>query len=541
MWYPYLAILLASLLNAFPSTEFKVEKMNDRINSPYDEINPVVSLDGKTIYFTRVGHPAFNKTLQVLDQDYSKVLNYQDYRKQLQEIYWQLGDSQDQNPVESTFNQDIWIATATSGEFELIEHPNYPLNSALPNSICAVTTDPNTVVILNQFFKDGSMYKGFSFAKRNGHGWHFPEPLYIYDYDNVEPDVNLTLSKDNEVMILSLNRKDSHGQQDLYVSFRIHTNLWSSPVHMGPVVNTAFRETTPFISDDKRHLFFASNRTGGFGGSDIFISERLDDSWTNWSMPVQLPAPINSTDDDAQPFLNQHSGYLYFTSTRDGSSDIFRTRFTETKAELAPPVERRLVTCTIFDSHSGQPVSGKVTFGPVHEDFHLTEMELGENGGLIELKYNSIMKFLPEKEGYISREVRLDPIMLSEDKTINLTLDPLVVHGKISLNPIYFMRGKDRILSSSYQELDRLADILSAHPNLHIQIDGHSDNFGDKWALYQLSEKRSSAVKAYLVKKGVNAARIKTKGYGPSRPLTDNSSEAMKAQNRRVEVIITKV
>ncbi|MDH3648337.1 MAG: OmpA family protein [Saprospiraceae bacterium] len=541
MWYPYIAIILSSLFASIPFTDFEVEKMNTRINSPYDEINPVVSLDGKTIYFTRVGHPAFDKTLQVLDQDYSKVLSYKEYRKQLQEIYSQLGDNHNQNPMNSTFNQDIWIAKATSGEFDRIEHPKYPLNSALPNSICAVTTDPSTVVILNQFFKDGSMYKGFSFATKNGEGWHFPEPLHIYDYDNVDPDVNLTLSKDNEIMILSLGRKDSHGQQDLYVSFRIHTNLWSSPVHMGPLINTAFRETTPFISDDKRHLFFASDRAGGMGDSDIFISERLDESWTNWSVPIQLPAPINSPADDGQPFLNHRSGYLYFTSKRDGSSDIFRSRFTKPKAKVAPASARTTVACQIVNSQTGEPVHGKITFGPVDEDFHLTEQEVSKKGAIIEIAKQGILKFYPEKEGFIGREIRLDPSTFSADNTIKLSIDPLVVKGKISLNPIYFMRGKDRILSSSYTELDRLGVILNQHPGLHIRIDGHTDNFGDKWALYQLSENRSIAVKNYLIRRGVQASRIKTKGWGPTRPLTDNSNEELKSQNRRVEVIITKV
>ncbi len=207
-----------------PEPLYNLEKLNSRINTQYDEINPVVSLDGQTIYFTRVGHPSFDKTLKVNDDDWSKTLSFKDYSLKLQEIYKALGERNSSNPVSSSFNQDIWIAGTDREPFDKVEHPSYPLNSALPNSVCAVTTDPSTIVIVNQFFKDGSMQKGFSFAKRGvKNSWKFPEPLFIYDYYNIDEGVNLTLSKDNEVMILSLARKDGEGQNDLYVSFRVHT------------------------------------------------------------------------------------------------------------------------------------------------------------------------------------------------------------------------------------------------------------------------------------------------------------------------------
>ena len=195
---------------------YAVEKLRGQINTCYDEINPFVSLDGKTMYFTRVGHPSFDKTLKVDHEDYAETLDFHAYESALKDVYLQLGESESHDPVSSPFNQDIWIAHSQFGTFDQIIHPGYPLNSALPNSVCAVTTDPNTIVIVNQFYKDGSMQKGFSFAKKNAwENWRFPEPLYIYDYYNLEPGVNLTLSRDNEVMILSMNRHDALGGSDL--------------------------------------------------------------------------------------------------------------------------------------------------------------------------------------------------------------------------------------------------------------------------------------------------------------------------------------
>jgi outer membrane protein OmpA-like peptidoglycan-associated protein len=536
-------LFLVGLFTHDTGPVYQVEKLHNRINTIYDETNPVISLDGKNIYFTRVGHPSFEKTLTMNHEDCSTSLTFSDYKKTLSDIYSQLGESPDVNPFSSSFNQDIWIAKTNQSEFDHIVHPSYPLNSALPNSVCAITTSPNTIVILNQFFKDGSMYKGFSFAKENHEGWQFPEPIFIYDYNNIEPGVNLTLSKDNEVMVLSMGEEKSYGQNDLYVSFRIHTTLWSAPIHMGPSINTAYREMTPFISDKKQFLFFSSNRPGGVGGNDIYVSERLDDSWTNWSTPVALPNPINSPFEDAQPFLNSHSGFLYFTSTRDGSSDIFRVDFTNPQKTIPKPVESKNIRCIVVDSKTGKAIPAKLAFGNAALDDYQKEVLVTEDGTLLPLNKGSILKFLPQKDGYISKEIKIDisNFSASKQKRLEIPIDPIAVHTKISMNPVFFMRAKDRILSSSYPELDRLSSILKTHPKIQIQINGHTDNVGDDWALYQLSEKRAVAVKRYLVNKGIQSYRIKTKGYGAARPITDNSSEKLKAKNRRVEVIITKV
>ena len=528
---------------------FVLEKLNPQINTVYDEINPVVSLDGKTMYFTRVGHPAFEKTLKVNEKDYFKTLSFAEYHRTLQNIFRALGDGNHISPIESSFNQDIWIAATEHQPFDRIEHPSYPLNSALPNSVCAVTTDPSTVVIVNQFYKDGSMLKGFSFAKKEGDEWGFPEPLFIYDYYNLEPGVNLTLSKDNEVMILSMNKHDSKGQHDLYVSFRVHTTLWSAPVHMGSVINTEYDELTPFISDDKAHLFFCSNKKGH---QDIYISERLDDSWTNWTEPTSLPAPINSGADDAQPFLNKMTGYLYFSSTRDGSSDIYRVKYSKPKYEPKKKVasvaatnsnETALIRCLVVDGYTGEPISAELNYGAHGGDLHKTK--INKEGMTIDAHGAQVLVFKPEKTGFVSKEMKVDMIQLSKSNprgaVIKIPLDPLRTNSKLSLDPIFFMRGKDRILSASYGELDRIGKILRAHPSLQIRIDGHTDNIGDEWALVELSQKRAIAVKRYLVKSGIQSYRIKTRGYGANRPLNNNRTEELRAKNRRVELVITKV
>ncbi len=548
----HLCFLIALIVAASngPEPMYTLEKLNSKINTQYDEINPVVSLDGKTIYFTRVGHPEFDKTLKVYDDDFSQSLSFEEYSDKLLNIYNQLGNTTVQDPVSSSFNQDIWIAESDKSTFDQVKHPKFPLNNALPNSVCAVTTDPSKIVIVNQFFKDGSMEKGFSFSRRTADGWSFPEPIFIYDYHNIDAGVNLNLSKDNEVMILSVDRGDGLGQNDLYVSFRIHTTLWSAPEHMGPAINTSVNEITPFISDDKQFLFFSSNQAGTKGGQDIFVTERLDESWTNWSIPQSLPKPINSEYDDAQPFFNSPSGYLYFTSTREGSSDIYRVNYVRGKTNkpkekaIAGNIEdQEEITCLIVDAVTKQPLKAHLQYGPVGFQGYNKEVYADQQGAALITDDVDVLKLHVSTDGYIEtvKKIDISDPKIKKEKMVTIEVDPLKVNTRISLDPIFFLRGKDKILSGSFGELDRLARILKTHPTIQVNINGHTDNIGDTWALHQLSEQRATAVKNYLVKSGIQSYRIKTKGYGPGRPITDNSSEKLRAQNRRVEVVITKV
>ncbi|MBX2815872.1 MAG: OmpA family protein [Saprospiraceae bacterium] len=522
--------------------KLELQKLPGFINTVYDETNPIVSEDGKTLYFTRVGHPGFDKSLIVDGGDLLDV-PYREYRRELQEMFSALGSSNLQSPHHSEFNQDVWIAHADGTDFTTIEHPKHPLNNALPNSVCAITKTSDKVVVINQFYEDGSMYKGFSFVSRDGDDWTFPKPLYIYDYESLDPGVNLSLSRDNEVMVLSIENAYSMGEQDLFVSFRIHQTLWSAPRHMGSVINSSARDITPFISDDKRFVLFASARDGR--NTDIYKSDRLDDSWTNWSLPQRLESPVNSSSDDAQPFLNRRTGLLYFSSTRDGSSDIFRVKFAAPKApRVLARRANRSIRCYVVNSQTGEAIEANVTYSDSSRQNRKT-VKTSPRGFLMEFDSPLKWYFQGEKSQFFAREIVVDPgaILASKlpEPQVEIALDPIAAGTKISLAPIYFMRGKDRILSPSYGELDRLVDLLRHHNRIEIEIGGHTDNVGDQYSLFQLSQNRSRAIKRYLVKSGIQAHRIKTKGYGPSRPLTDNSNESLRARNRRVEVTIIKV
>src|SRR5690606_12331840 len=170
-------------------------KLNSRVNSAYDEISPVVDVEGKTLFFTRVGSPIFDRTLVENGEDLSQTLETPNYSSYLQNIYTRRADKIVHNPESSVFNQDIWIAESVISEFDKVIHPAYPLNNALPNSVCAITPSNDELVVINQFEKEGGMKKGFSIVRQYADGtWSFPEPIDIENYHNTNPDVSMTIS-----------------------------------------------------------------------------------------------------------------------------------------------------------------------------------------------------------------------------------------------------------------------------------------------------------------------------------------------------------
>ena len=433
--------------------QFRLEKLGPEINtSLYDEISPVVSRDGRTLYFTRTGSPEFNRTLIQEEVDLSKTLSESDYIQVLKEVYSEIANKKIESPASSSINQDIWIADSRNKQFDRVFHPGFPINNALPNSICSLSPNEGTLVIINHFARDGSMFKGFSFIDRRSDGsFTFPDPIYVHDFYSNSPEVNLCMSRDGDVVILSLNRKDSQGESDLYVSFKLKYNLWSEPVNLGPVVNSKFRDLTPFISEDKSRLYFASNRPGGNGGTDIYMTKRLDYTWSSWTKPELLISPVNSSFDDSNPVVIEP--FLYFTSKRDGTSDIFRMDY-----QFHPPVPsinqpivlrgsiRNSVTLELMDD-------AHLLFGPSRLATP-DQLYVSADGRFeIKLDKSDSYRLLPRKKGFIGKGQLVDVAILDQSTTrsyeIDFYLAPLEVNQKIEINNLYFERGKPNLLPVS--------------------------------------------------------------------------------------------
>ena len=519
--------------------ELVIEKLPAPVNTDaYDEISPVLSRDGRRLFFTRSGAPDFNRNLLIDGTDARDSLDEAGYERLLRRVYAQIGGSTSGAVHTSRFNQDIWVAEFDrGGALRTVRHPDTPLNNALPNALAAAMPEPGHYLVINRFPERGGMEAGFSHTHQRADGsWTWPRPVEIDGYYKSGEGVGATLSDDGEVMILSLQRGDGRGLSDLYVSRRIDSTHYSRPENLGPDINTEFRESTPSLSEDKRTLYFSSNRWGR-GGNDVYFCRRLDDSWTNWSLARRFKPPISSERDDSQPYFNEASGYLYFTSNRDGSSDIYRVRVQKPK-----PLDI-LIVGRVKHARTGEPLDAVVQVVPRGRPGEDTL--IATRKGRFDLRVDNLMDltFAAEKEGFIGHVERLSMRRQSylNAYEIDILLDPQEKGGTITLDPIYFEQSRAVIRPESTPQLERLRDVLRRYPNIYVRIEGHTDNQGPESALDKLSRERAEAIRAYLLANGVARTRVQAAGYGGRRPVSENETEAGRVANRRVEVVITRI
>ena len=562
-----------------------IEKLSPEINTPdLDETAPVVSRDGSTLFFTRTASPDFERTLMDGKVNLAERLSEHEYLARLARIYSQLSGRSITDPVHSEFNQDIWMAS-TDIEAPNVTHPGYPVNSALPNSMVSLARDSNTYIALNQFYSDGSMYEGFSSIRIDSPtSTSFPEPIHIYNFEARQGDVNMAMALDGDVIVISMKRHDSHGENDLYISFKLKDNLYSTPKNMGPVLNSPGQETTPFISSDKRRIYFSSDREGTMGGNDIWVSERQDYTWRKWSEPEPLEKPFNSPADDSQPFFDEVHNYLYFSSKRDGSSDLFRVSLTP-----VPKIERPIrISGRIVDRSTGEVMPAELFWGPGSAEGFLEFFRTNTGYFSATLTENEFYKFLPRKANYRAQQIHFDvhraaeqgiyehemtlyltpknalvpardtlsivespvaeekqPVRMPETRDESTPLkfirqSDLKVGKMISFHNIIFLQSTPKILEKSIPALEELAYIMQQNPSLEIRVEGHTDNVGDADKNMELSIQRAEAIRKYLLDQGIEGSRVQTKGFGPYNPLTNNETEEQRARNRRVEIRILK-
>lgn len=478
------------------------ENLGNKINSEHRELVPIISADDSTLFFVRYGHP---------------------------------------ENIGGPFNQDIWYSKKDSnGEFQTAENMGFPINNDKTNFIISALPDGNTLIIGNKYKLNGEIEKGISKTIKTKDGWSFPDSIHIINYYNYNALSSFSMSSSGKVFLMSLERKDSYGVQDIYVSFILDNGDWSEPRNLGPVINTAAPEITPFIASDDKTLYFSTSGKPGYGTHDMFVAKRLDDTWTNWTEPLNLGKRLNSSNWDAYYTIPASGNYAYFVSSDNsiGQEDIFRVKLQESiKPEFVV-----LVTGKVYDSKTNSGISAKI----IYEDLSNGE-EVGiansnpETGNYsIVLPAGKKYGFLAEQDGYIAQNENLDLTSLDEYKEIrkDLYLIPIEKGQTIRINNIFFDFADFKLLNESFSEMNRLVEFLNENPEIRIGIYGYTDNIGSSDDNIKLSLARANSVAEYLTLKGIDKSRLIIKGFGMKNPIASNSSEEGRQKNRRVEFTI---
>jgi len=568
-------LLLATVLQG----QGEIEKLPPGVNTPeYDETSPVLSQDGLKLFFTRTADPDFESAIPNGHGEWTQGKKDEQYQHQLSNIYSEISGTKILNPYASGLNQDIWFAPIIDDSIQTPHHPGYPINNALPNSLVSTGMAIDEYVLINEFHPDGTMYSGFSRVHMGEDGETYPEPMYIYGFSLTNSDVNMTMTPNGHELILSLDGPGTIGEKDLYVSFYVRNNVWSTPIHIGDILNTPYQETTPYLTPDKRTLYFSSNRPGGKGGNDIYKSDRLDYTWLNWSKPVLVKGDVNSASDESQPYFDPAARYMYFTSKRDGTSDIFRQALFD-KQRLKRPI---VVKGKIINTKTNQLTRSEVYWGQLAASNYLEYFNSYTGEFQVTLTEYEPYKFQLQKINYNAPRILVDPRLIEKQglDTVEIifylqpdepdpsgtgeryhlskptivspasALDTIVMaepapvdsaqSRPTSFYDIYFAKSKAIFLPKSDNALYQMTEQMQANSEMEIMIIGHTDNIGDGSALVKLSVERAEAVKMFLVRNGIDAGRIQAVGMGAADPLYDNTTESNRERNRRVEIKILK-
>ena len=484
-------------------TELVKENLGKSVNSEYREIAPVISPDGKTLYYTRWKHPD------------------------------NLGKDK---------NQDIWYSELQGDKKwgTAVLFPA-PINNNEHNAICAISPDGKTILLNNVYLKDGSMAKGVSMSTKTSKGWDFPKALNIKNFKNKSDYAEYSFSPNGRVLILTGQFKETQGGKDVYLSFLQADNTWSEPQDAGSVINTAEDESTPFIAADGKTLYYSTRGLSGFGSNDIFMSRRLDDTWLKWSEPENLGPIINTPEWDGYFSISALGDYAFFSSQENaiGEEDIFKFKVPDS---IKPDAVVQ-VTGGVYNFSDKKPISANINVQSMTDSDTVCVMydpQTGDYKLMLPAKKNYTIS--ASKKGFISVSEPLDFTKETNFKEIkkNIYLYPIEPGQRITLNSVFFEQSKYEILPSSFPELDRIVSLMKENPTMEIMLEGHTDNQGDWNANLLLSKQRVDEVKKYLASKKVNMNRIQTQGYGSTRPISSNNSEEKRKLNRRVEFMIIK-
>lgn len=348
-----------------------------------------------------------------------------------------------------------------------------------------------------------------------------------------------SLSPDKRTLYFTSNRPGGIGGADLYVSQMQANGKWGPAENMGPVLNSAGDEMAPFIHADNQTLYFTSSGHPGYGGADLFISRKQLDG--SWSKPENLGYPINTIENDGSLAVAADGKTAYYSSNRSDSRGGLDLYTFELREDIRP-YKTLYVKGNVFDAKTKQPVPATVELIDNSVNKSLMKIQTDGSGAyFITLPLGKDYTFSVNRKGYLYYTEQYSLSGKAADSTYqkDIALQPVTLNSTFVFNNIQFATGSYQLLPISLVELDRLLLVLQENPTLKIQISGHTDNVGKPDDNLKLSDNRAKSVADYLISKGIGAGRLSWKGFGATQPIADNATETGRAKNRRTAFTIT--
>lgn len=487
-------------------------RLPEHLNNYTLQILPIITFDSKYLYFDRKNHPENCGGLVDLD--------------------------------------DIWFSELKNNKFWTLPKPlPKGLNNESSNVLFHISPDGKNALIYGNY--DSLRTEGFYLFERNHNNFTNPKLQKIKNYVNHSKNFYGTINPASNVMIITLINEKSYGGEDLFITFKQDNNSWSEPINLGNIINSEFDEISPFIAYDNCHLYFSSNRKDGYGGFDLYVSERLDSSWTKWSEPLNLGDFINSKFNETGFSTTLFSDTAFIISSEikliPSNNDIRLYDTIDYKhgiyltciPEEIKPNPYLIVTGKIYEYKSEQliPIKNKIRFevlfsNSFHKNYEYYFSSNDDNYVLI-IPWKEIANISLQAENYKSFtfQINTDSITKSQILFKDFILEP--IKNEKPLLVLYYETDIYKLNLKQKQEIDFNLNFIDNKLSKRITIIGFADQYGSIEYNDTLSFKRAETVQKYLLNLGFDENNIKIIAKGKRESLNRDP-----ALNRKVEIYI---
>jgi outer membrane protein OmpA-like peptidoglycan-associated protein/tetratricopeptide (TPR) repeat protein len=442
--------------------------------------------------------------------------------------------------------EDIYIADyyPETNTWENVRMLPGDVNTSGHEASISISWDGKTLFLYRDDKGIGNIYMSVLEGEEWGKPVKLSAPVNTKNYEN-----HAFLSPDGKTLYFVSDRPGGYGKKDIWASERLGFNSWGTPVNLGPNINTQQDEDSPLMLSNGKSLYFSSKGHNGMGGYDIFISEQ--DENKQWGAPINIGYPINTTGDD-----------IFFVPTLDGSQAFYATTRNDGFGDLDIyhlTINKRATTNikgTVIDTISNKPSPANITVYNAQSMEVVYQTANNKETGEYELQLPAGVEYIIHietetgtrfKDTVYVADVFAENIRFSNPYYLlnqdALTVDTLVrnvnfgkqVGQRYVLRNVHFDFDKATLRPESEMELNQLVDFLNAHPEIKIEISGHTDNKGGAEYNQTLSQNRAQAVTDYLVDKGISRDRLRYIGFGMLQPMASNDTDEGRQLNRRVE------
>ena len=505
VFFAALYIVFVSYLS-LKSPDYQIQRvvLSKAINTQAQEVRPLVSTDGKTLYFSR--------------------RNYEENNGGQADL------------------QDVWMAKlTTNGSWEAAINMGSPINNKHANTLCSISEDGKTAFLLDSYV---GVKTPLVKSELTDQGWGKPEAVEIENFVNLSSYYDFYHSESNNILLMAIDKGTGRGDQDLHVSFSRKDGSYSEPVNLGRTINTQGADFAPFLGTDGETLFFASTGHPGQGGADLFMTRRLDKTWKRWAPPENLGNIINSANEEIYISVDGNFENVYIETFPKNAKikNIVKVKLPERFKPnhlKNPDFPQELLT----DQHLRKEVD-YYDISPERKEALVGTPFIAPMSTSFEVPLEG--ETYSESQTLAHSPISPDPVWQNPIPSPNTNDAYPFATKRVELDGgladkvagnVYFQFNNRAFREQFKPQLDKVLKVLLENPGMRVEVHGHTDNFGHQSINQSIGFLRASSVARYLINRGIPESRFEIVSFGETRPMASNDDEwEGRELNRRVEL-----